>query len=243
MGFRKGVLAALLSFIGYSSSDGAVFNIVPVRGDLGPGKNSVVFTVSNDNSEPIVIQTETMVWSQHDGHDTYDPTRELLVTPPIFTLPPKGQQILRVGLRRSPDPQQELSYRLFLNETPGPPDPSFRGVRMALRVGLPIFVEPATSAALPVLHWKINLSAPGQWTVRLDNTGNAHVQVAQLRLQVGEKSVADTPEVAYVLPKQYHEWHLRVPSSVVSDHVRLLALVDGKSVETILSIEGKSADK
>ena len=67
------------------------------------------------------------------------------MSPPIATIAPDKEQIIRVGLRRAPDKERELSYRLFLQEVPAPPKPGFQGLQVALRVGLPVFVQPKRS--------------------------------------------------------------------------------------------------
>ena len=73
-----------------------------------------------------------------------------MATPPIFTVPPKGTQVIRVGLRRAADAQQGLSYRMFLQEVPPPPRQGLQGLQVALRLSLPVFVMPARDAR-PVL--------------------------------------------------------------------------------------------
>ena len=47
-------------------------------------------TVRNTGSEPAVIQMEVMSWSQAQGKDVYTLSKEILATPPIFTVPAGG---------------------------------------------------------------------------------------------------------------------------------------------------------
>lgn len=234
---RAGGLSSALLLACLPVAQGTVFNIAPVRGDLGPGKNSEAFTVRNDSDEPLVIQTETLAWSQKDGQDELTPTRELLVAPPIFTVPPHAEQIVRAGLRRPPDARRELSYRLLLKETPGPPKPDFQGVRMALQISVPVFVAPVSGEAQAALRWKVTESAPGQWRVRVDNSGQGHIRISELRLEVDGKTVATSPEPAYVLPEQGREWRLRSAGSSPPSRVRLQAVTDGSPVDETLAVE------
>ena len=104
-------------------------------------------TVRNDGEEPVVVQSSVLAWTQEDGKDIYASTTEALVTPPIMTIAAGAEQIVRVGLRRPPDPRSELAYRVFLQEVPPPPKPGFTGLQVALRVGLPVFVAPGAPAA------------------------------------------------------------------------------------------------
>ena len=78
-------------------------------------------TVRNDGTEPVPMQLEVLNWSQEEANDVFTPTRELIVNPPIFTIPAGGSQLIRVGLRGTPDAQRELTYRIFIQELPPPP--------------------------------------------------------------------------------------------------------------------------
>src|SRR5881396_2704422 len=137
------------------------FAVDPVRATLSAARPVVSFVVRNDGVEPTVVQLEVVGWSQQDGKDVYSPTREILATPPIFKVPTGGVQIVRLGLRREPDPQREMTYRLFLEEVPPPLKEGFKGLRVTLRVGLPIFVVPAASTA-PALRWSASRTREGQ---------------------------------------------------------------------------------
>ncbi len=96
------------------------YGINPVKLTLSAQNSTQIITVRNDGAQAAVMQVELAAWSQADGQDVYTPTRELLATPPIFTVPAGVSQIIRVGLRRAPDEQRELVYRLFLQEVPPP---------------------------------------------------------------------------------------------------------------------------
>jgi len=85
--------------------------------------------VRNENDAEVVVQVETLLWSQADGQDVLDPTRDLIASPAVFTLPARGSQLIRVALRREPDARRELSYRLVVQEVPPAPDPDFMGLQ------------------------------------------------------------------------------------------------------------------
>src|SRR6185436_10193437 len=90
------------------------FSISPIRLDLSAGAKTAALTVRNDAQE-VLVQAEMMLWEQVDGEDRLTPTRDLLVSPAVFTLPPNGSQLVRVALRHVPaDVTRELAYRLIL---------------------------------------------------------------------------------------------------------------------------------
>ena len=76
----------------------------------------------------MVVQADTRLWEQVGGEERLSPTRDVLVSPAVFTIPANGSQIVRVALRRPPDAERELSYRLILTEVPQQASPDFTGL-------------------------------------------------------------------------------------------------------------------
>jgi fimbrial chaperone protein len=140
--------------------------------------------------------------------------------------------VVRVGLRRAPDAHRELAYRLFLQEIPPPPKPGFQGLRVALRIGVPVFVVPAVAAA-PVLRWQAARAPQGQLKVSLANSGNAHVQVANFKLAVvGGEDLGTHQVSAYVLPGQSRDWLVKAsPMPAAGAVLRLTAQTDAGDVQ------------
>src|SRR5215469_11000812 len=115
-------------------------SVAPIRVELSGTKRTAVLTVRNADDAPVVVQARPVAWSQRDGEDQLDDTHDLVVTPPLFTVPGKGQQVLRVALLRDADATRELDYRLVLSEVPSSVTPDITGLRVALRITLPVFV-------------------------------------------------------------------------------------------------------
>src|SRR5437870_7139699 len=157
------------------------FMVSPVRVTLGASQPVTPITVRNESQESTGVQVDAVAWTQRDGADVYTATREILATPPIFTLKAGASQIVRIGLRRDADPARELAYRVFLQEVPPPPKAEFKGLRVALRMGIPVFVVPPTAVA-PVLQWRAQALREGGLNLSLRNDGNAHIQMMELRL-------------------------------------------------------------
>jgi fimbrial chaperone protein len=97
--------------------------VSPVRVTLSDSQKIGSLSVRNDGTEPITMQMEVLSWSQREGKAVFAATRELLANPPIFTIPAGSSQLIRVGLRRAPDVQRELTYRIAIQELAPPPDP------------------------------------------------------------------------------------------------------------------------
>ena len=201
---RVAIGAALVSAAGGAASDGS-FQVNPVRVTLSASQPVSALTVRNNGLEAAVVQLEVVDWTQQDGKDVYSASREVLATPPIFTVKPGASQVVRVGLRRPPDEQRELSYRLFLQEVPQPSLPRAPGLQIALRIGVPIFVLPA-EPTMPVLVWRASRTAQGQIKLTAANQGIAHVQVTQFAVSLPGATQPVQQVGAYVLVGQSRDW-------------------------------------
>jgi fimbrial chaperone protein len=217
------------------------FQVNPIRVDVAKGATTAAMTVRNDGDDAVVIQASLLSWAQDEsGQDVYAPTNEALVTPPIMTIPPGGEQIVRVGLRRQADPQRELTYRLYLAEVPPPPKPGFTGLQVALRVGVPVFVPPL-APVIRRLEWSAQIAADGAIRLGAQNTGNTHVQVTDFELGVpgAGEPLAHQTALAYVLAGQRRLWTLPVPADRVKavSAFRLKAFTDAGEIDTPVNVE------
>lgn len=220
------------------------FSVSPVRVTLSTSAPISAITVQNDGKESVVVQLEAMAWAQQAGKDVYTPSSDILATPPIITIPAGGSQILRVGLRRTPDPQRELTYRMYLQEVPPPPKPGSTGVQVALRLGLPVFVAPVAEQPVAALVWGISRVHDGKHQVSLKNSGNSHVQVANFKLVSADGSDLGTQQVAgYVLAGQtvnFQAKDIKAPAS--GGQLRLVAQTDVGQIDSgLMAVDGVAA--
>jgi fimbrial chaperone protein len=196
------------------------FMIDPTRIELGPDQMSATLVLRNQDKQPIVIQADARHWRQQDGEDLLTPTRELLVTPPIITIAPGAEQVLRVALRRPLDPRQEMNYRIFLQEIAPPPQPGFRGVQVALRISLPVFAK-AGEGVQPKPIWSARyLAQDHALRLVLENTGDAHLQLQDFALTQSQpqsqspQALASRQSPRYLLAGQRQEWVLALDPAV-----------------------------
>ena len=207
------VCTALIMLAAGTSAAGS-FSVTPTRIELRGAQRTAVVTLHNADAVPLTVQASLVGWTQPSGEDTYAETRELLVTPPVFTIAPNGEQIVRIALRRAPDPALELPYRIFFQEVPLAARPDFTGLNIALKVGVPIFVLPEPASA-GKLGWELHAQADGKLRVEALNTGTAHVQVTDFVITYANP--ADTTHVnvvKYVLPGSRVSWIVTPPPTI-----------------------------
>lgn len=211
------VTAWMLMLAAASTAAAGTFSIAPVRIELQGSQHTAVLTVHNDDAAALVIQVSALNWTQPGGEEGNAATRELLATPPVFTLPPNGEQIVRVALRREPDPARELDYRLLLAEVPQPADKKFTGLRVALRLSIPVFVKAASPAAA-ALRWRAQWLPEGGLALSATNEGMSHQQISDFTLHfAGTEALARGVVSRYVLPGSTVTWKIAPPAGVAHD--------------------------
>jgi len=233
--------AALLLLLLPLAAPAGDLAVDPISIQLTPMQQSVAIRITNNSDQPTSIQIQAVTWSQVDGKDVYVPTRELLVAPPIVTIAANSEQIVRAALRRQADPANELSYRIFLQELAAPPPPGFRGLQVALRIGLPVFVQPQRGVAAPKLTWSMSRRADNKLVVTLRNDGNAHVQVSDFRLMLPgtNQVVAGESASSYVLGGQTRSWELHTDPAIKARPavLQLQAYTDAGEFDVALTAE------
>lgn len=209
MQLRKNLpaLAGLAALLVLPPAFAGTFTISPLRVDFADDTGMAVLTVRNEDAKPVVVQTQGLAWSQEGGQDTLNPSRDLLISPAVFTLQGGGSQLIRVALRRGVDPVRELTYRVLLQEVPQSASPEFNGLQIVLRLSVPVFVEPLAPAE-PQLAWVTSRSEDGKLTLSARNDGAAHARVHRFAIKTadGATTVLDQPELAYVLPGSSRHW-------------------------------------
>lgn len=151
------------------------WRVSPIRLDLGRDAKSGAVTVANDSDDRLQVQMKAFEWTQDaEGKDRYEETGEILFFPRLMILERKEEKILRAGIR-VPAVAKEKTFRLFIEEIPGPRKAEGVNVAVAIRFGVPIFVKPLKEEARGEVG-AMTMSA-GALLVPVNNTGNVHFVV------------------------------------------------------------------
>ena len=185
--FGKTAVTAVFLLI-FSVADSiavASISVSPVRIDLGEAHTKDVIRVSNQEQRQKSYQVEVVAWSQEDGQpEVYAPTDAILAVPPLFTLEPGEEQLVRIGMMEAANAAKEQTYRVFITEIASPQSaetPS-SGVAMRLQIGVPVFVAPQ---ALPFSTFDLieSNNVDGKLFLKFRNGGNTHVKVSEVQYQ------------------------------------------------------------
>ncbi len=150
------------------------------------------------------------------------------------TIAPGATQVVRILVRGVPQ-AQEASYRILLDQIPPPAAPG--NVRIALRLSIPVFAEPAAHAA-PHLRWTLESAGANAVLVAV-NDGGRHATVRDIALAAGDGRALPVEANAspYVLPGATRRW--RVPGLAAPPPgatVRLTAHADSGPIDQPLAV-------
>lgn len=185
--------ALLVALLAVSDVMAGAFAVAPVRLEVKMPRRAVSVEVQNNGDMSAQIQVERYRWvADKGGDDQLEATDDVIATPPIFTLSPGQKQIVRVLVVGTQDPTREGTYRVILQET-ALNDPPPNAVQALLRISMPLFITPPGAKANVV--WSAERTDDRWWLV-MENTGNAHAQITEVRLESGPKIKA----TGYLLP-------------------------------------------
>ena len=173
-------LAAIFAFLVLATWVGGPafagsFQVDPVSIELVPGRRTTEVNVTNQGDQPVAIRVHLYRWTQQEGEDVYSETNELIASPPIFTLPANGRQLIRVGPRSG---SVEGAFRVILEEIPGPANDD-SGIRVTLRINLPLYVI-SDRRSRPSLTWSAWRNRNGEVNVEARNDGTLHSQIISI---------------------------------------------------------------
>ena len=210
------LIALLTAAVMAARASASTFNISPIRAELAAGHRTEALTIMNAEDNPVVVQIRVVRWSQKNGTEQLDDTRELLATPPVLQIAANSQQIIRVALRREPDPAEELTYRVIFEEVPQAAPKDFIGLRVALRLSIPVFVAPAHGKANADLAWQSRWLANGQLELAATNSGSGHLQITDFEAQFpGSLMPLRGITSKYVLAGSRMSWTLTPPADAM----------------------------
>jgi fimbrial chaperone protein len=232
------ILAALIAFgcLHAGTLRAGSLEILPVIVVLTPGQTTATIEVKNRGDNPAAIQTRPYSWAQRGDEDTLTPTQEIILSPPIFTVPAGASQTVRLLLRGGAEAAGDRSYRLLLDEVPAA-NIRNRQIDIALRVSMPVMVSMG-SPAPELLQWRAERSPDGQTELTAVNPGKAYDRVNAIAVTLADGS---QPKVianggnSYVLPGAQRHWIVQARGGAPRGELRLSVTTQGGKSEHILS--------
>jgi fimbrial chaperone protein len=233
----KAAVAAAFLFLlaGLPPAATASISVSPVLIELSARHGKDVVRVANASDEPKSFEINVVAWTQsEEQREIYADSGDLVAVPPLFTLEPGGEQVVRIGLMRDPDPETERAYRVFITEL-APPEDEARaqsGINMRLRFGVPVFVAPLADGVKAIDFTGLD-SIGGHTFMKLANSGNIRVKITEIRYRspLEEESATSTasfylhPGKSGLLPLAFPDLNAGGTIELVTDTAGILEYV------------------
>ena len=234
--------AALL--LGLWLSSGLAFasglQVSPISLTVPATQNAEGVWLSNTGDNVIHAQVRVYRWTQEGGEDKLAPSRGLVISPPLTQLDAGDRQLIRVirlGAPPSSSGAVQEAYRVIIDELPVEKTEGKKGLQYVLRYSVPVFVEPAGTAAAPAqLSWTIR-SEGGKAMLEVANSGGTHAQLAKLSFldAAGRRTELTPGLLGYVLPGAQMRWALTPAVKVFSGGGTLETMINGRTVQQAIS--------
>ena len=221
--------AALIFSLTLGTAHAQSLTVLPVSIQMAPGEMATTLTVINQSDHETAVQIRAFAWDQNDGTDQLVPSKGLLESPPLGTIPAGASQVVRLVQRQTPQ-GKEATYRIFLDQIPAPAEPGT--VRIALRLSIPLFSEPTTRVA-PHLQWRVENKGDLAYLVAY-NDGGRHETVRDITLATADKNILKTEASAspYILAGATRRWQIDLAGHPLPSGgtVRLMAKGDTSGI-------------
>jgi fimbrial chaperone protein len=209
--------------------------IMPVTLGMPHGASSNTLFITNRGAEAEIVQARPFLWSQSSGSDVLSPTDALVVSPPMTSIAPGATQVFRILLQQQAE-KVEVSYRILFDELPRPVE-DLSGVRLALRLSVPVFALPEF-ATRGGTSWTVLVGETGAF-LHAENNGVQHLRILHpvLKQDPAGKITVPSAEVSYILAGASQDWPLPASRGLVPGSVlHLTALSDQGPVDATVHV-------
>ncbi len=195
------------------ASQAAALRVSPILIE-GADQANTTITLRNQEARTLNAQVRVFRWSQHDGREDLEPTDDVVASPPIVSIAPREEYVVRLQRTTGQQPVAEEAYRVVVDELPNPDRQRNGTVAVVLRYIVPAFFFPA-DASQPRLRWSIS-HREGHAVIVAENTGDKRIQLINLGIKVGGRTALIGKGLAgYVLGHSAREWPLAAKLSGV----------------------------
>jgi fimbrial chaperone protein len=128
--------------LGLSGAAASSLRVSPIGLDLAGGAAASTIRLWNNEKQPVNVQVRIFKWTKVDGKDRFEPTTDVVASPPISKLAGGSENLIRVvRVAKRPLAEKE-NYRLMVDELPSVAAAGTSRVNIVIRHSIPVRFTP-----------------------------------------------------------------------------------------------------
>lgn len=218
--------STVMSLIAASAAGSAAsLQVTPVSLDVPAPTAATTITLNNPGNIPLKAQVRVFKWLIVNGEEHLDPTADVVASPPVASLQPKTDYVVRVVRTSKAPVAAEETYRLVIDEIPDRTNQPKNTIAMAFRYSVPVFFTP-NGGGNASLAWATH-TVNGKTYLSATNSGSRRVRIADLKVSddKGRSVVIAKGLAGYVLARSSMSWV--APDTVASAGTPMLVEASG----------------
>lgn len=233
MKLTKRIFIVVLGYLFFAPIYANVYEVTPTQLSLSAKQMVGVVKISNRGHENSLLQLSLLDWQQEHGKDYYQVSNDILLTPPIFRLPPDKTQLIRFALKHPIFIAEQKAYRVHIKEVQQPRRKQLgQSLYFIMDISLPLFIQPEQITERFI--WSVRRLDAEHIKLKLYNDGNVSLFLSEWQLLTGDTQnlTKKHKTFAYIFPHQSYNKIVTVkPNTNFTD---ILANLNGQRKKSIL---------
>jgi fimbrial chaperone protein len=151
--FTYVAIAAVLGWLGpLNGAQAGSLSVSPTLIDQAAPAKTATVTVQTPGRDAMSVQIRLFRWSQVNGKDRLEATRDVVASPPMLKVAPGTDYTVRIVRMAKQPVAGEESYRLLIDQLPEPKDRKANQINLVIRHSIPVFFRAGDERA-PSLAW------------------------------------------------------------------------------------------
>jgi len=209
------------------------FEIAPVVLELSSSRTAGVVKIVNNDNHDVSLQLRAFEWKQNDSKDDLQPTQNLIISPPVFSLAPGASQVIRI-VSKQPSGPNEIAFRMLIDEIPSAAEGAT--INFKFRISMPVFIAANGTSKLQ-LDYTLRAGKPARLEVQ--NTGNRRARLLDVAFTLpnGKKINVPAGGNPYTLAGVTRQYLIDTETPLAAgSKVKMTATGDSGPIETELTV-------
>jgi P pilus assembly chaperone PapD len=172
--------------------------------------------MSSLDARDLIFDVEVTAWQQQGDSETFPPTTDLVVIPPVYDVEPFQRSLIRIALRdKAEEPSTERAFQIRFREVL--PAGATRRPRTLIA---PVFIVPPERTG--EVRYELERVGSKEARLTVHDDSNVHAYVGELRVASGGHDVFNGRLDAYVLAGNSRAFSLKLAQPIESAEAELV---------------------